>query len=72
MNKEKTIEQRLERYAISQKPLNGVESVANIDDSLDRHMPPTSKKSLFWIALASPLIALTAWLWLIVIACKES
>ena len=72
MNKEKTIEQRLERYAISQKPLNGVESVANIDDSLDRHMPPTSKKSLFWIALASPFIALTAWLWLIILACKES
>ena len=70
MKTEKTIEQRLERYAISQKPLNGVESVANIDDSLDRHMPPS--KNLFWIALASPLIALGAWLWLIVIACKES
>jgi hypothetical protein len=56
--KEKTMEQRLHTYAISQ------------DDSLDRHMPPS--KNLFWIALASPLIALTAWLWLIVIACKES
>ena len=58
MNKEKTIEQRLHTYAISQ------------DDSLDRHMP--KPKNLFWIALASPLIALTAWLWLIILACKES
>ncbi len=58
MNKEKTMDERLKRYALHQ------------DDSLDRHMPPS--KNLFWIALASPFIALTAWLWLIVIACKES
>ena len=58
MKHEKTMEQRLKRYAISQ------------DDSLDRHMPPS--KNLFWIALASPFIALTAWLWLIILACKES
>lgn len=58
MKHEKTIEQRLRNYALHQ------------DDSLDRHMP--KPKNLFWIALASPLIALTAWLWLIVIACKES
>jgi hypothetical protein len=58
MKNEKTIEQRLKTYAITQ------------DDSLDRHMPPS--KNLFWIALASPFIALTAWLWLIILACKES
>ena len=51
MNKGKTMEQRLHTYAITQ------------DDSLDRHMPPS--KNLFWIALASPLIALGAWLLLI-------
>ena len=51
MKNEKTIEQRLHTYALHQ------------DDSLDRHMPPS--KNLFWIALASPLIALTAWLLLI-------
>ena len=46
--KEKTMEQRLKTYAITQ------------DDSLDRHMPPS--KNLFWIALASPLLALASWL----------
>lgn len=56
--KEKTMDERLKTYAITQ------------DDSLDRHMPPS--KNLFWIALASPLIAVTAWLWLIILACKES
>jgi hypothetical protein len=56
MNKEKTIEQRIINYSNH--------------DSLDRHMPPS--KNLFWIALASPLIALGAWLWLIILACKES
>ena len=61
MNKEKTIEQRLHTYAISQKPLNGVESVANIDDSLDRHMPKTSKKSFIAVCLLSPVLCLLAW-----------
>jgi hypothetical protein len=51
MKHEKTIEQRLHTYALHQ------------DDSLERHMP--KPKNLFWIALASPLIALGAWLLLI-------
>jgi hypothetical protein len=46
--KEKTMDERLKRYAISQ------------DDSLDRHMPPS--KNLFWIALCSPILALASWL----------
>ena len=71
MNKEKTMDERLKRYAISQKPLNGVESVANIDDSLDRHMPRTSKKQFVAVCLLSPFIALTAWFWLIVIALQS-
>lgn len=53
---EATIEQRIINYSNH--------------DSLDRHMPPS--KNLFWIALASPFIALTAWLWLIILCCKES
>ena len=48
MKTEKTIEERLKRYAITQ------------DDSLDRHMP--KPKNLFWIALCSPLLALASWL----------
>ena len=51
MKHEKTMDERLKTYAISQ------------DDSLDRHMPPS--KNLFWIALASPILALGAWLLLI-------
>jgi len=58
MKNSKTMDERLKNYALHH------------DDSLDRHMPPS--KNLFWIALASPLIALTAWLWLIILACKES
>lgn len=58
--KEKTIEQRLKTYALHQ------------DDSLDRHMPKTSKKQFVAVCLLSPLIALGAWLWLIILACKES
>jgi len=45
--------ERLKTYALNQQPM----------DDLDRHMPPS--KNLFWIALASPLIALGAWLLLI-------
>ena len=55
---EATMDERLKTYTLAQ------------DDSLERHMPPS--KNLFWIALASPLIALGAWLWLIILACKES
>jgi hypothetical protein len=60
MKHEKTMEQRLKTYALHQ------------DDSLDRHMPKPSKKSFIAICLLSPFIALTAWLWLIILACKES
>jgi len=70
--KEKTIDERLKTYALAQKPFNGVESVANIDDSLDRHMQKTSKKQFAIVCLLSPLVALTAWLWLIILAMKES
>jgi hypothetical protein len=62
MNKEKTMDERLKTYALNQQPMH----------DLDRHMPPTSKKSLFWIALCSPILALGAWLWLIILALKES
>ena len=48
MKNEKTMDERLKRYAISQ------------DDSLDRHMP--KPKNLFWIALGSPILALASWL----------
>lgn len=58
--KQKTTDERLKRYALNQQPM----------DNLDRHMPPS--KNLFWIALASPLVALTAWIWLIWLAMKES
>ena len=46
---EATMEQRLERYAISQ------------DDSLDRHMPRTSKKQFVAVCLMSPVLCLLAW-----------
>ena len=57
MNKEKTIEERIINYSNH--------------DSLDRHMPPTSKKQFVAVCLLSPFIALTAWLWLIVIALQS-
>jgi len=60
MNNEKTMGERLKTYAITQ------------DDSLDRHMPRTSKKTFLLYLLASPLLALGAWLVLLYLACKES
>lgn len=60
MKHEKTIEQRLKTYAISQ------------DDSLDRHMPKTSKKKFAIVCLCAPILCLGAWLWLIIVAMKES
>lgn len=53
MKQEKTIDERLKRYALHQ------------DDSLDRHMPKTSKKTFLIYLLLSPLLALGAWLLLI-------
>jgi len=59
MKQEKTMDERLKTYAITQ------------DDSLDRHMPKTSKKELALAIILSPFICLTAWLWLIVICAIE-
>jgi len=56
MKTEKTIEERLKRYAITQ------------DDSLDRHMPKPSKKSFIAICLLSPVLALFSWVLLIYFA----
>jgi hypothetical protein len=53
MKREKTMDERLKTYAISQ------------DDSLDRHMPPTKPRTYMLYLLASPLLALGAWLVLI-------
>ena len=50
---EKTMDERLKTYAIHQ------------DDSLERHLPKTSKKTLLLYLLASPLLAMGAWLLLI-------
>ena len=65
MKNEKTIDERLKTYALHQKPFNGVESVANIDDSLDRHLQKTSKKTFLLYLLLSPILAMGAWLLLI-------
>jgi hypothetical protein len=56
MKNEKTMEQRLHTYAISQ------------DDSLDRHLPKTSKKTMLILAICSPLLALFSWVLLIYFA----
>ena len=68
MTTEKTIDERLKTYAIAQEPYNGVESVANIDDSLDRHLPKTKPKTLVILAICSPLLALFSWVLLIYFA----
>jgi len=65
MKTEKTMDERLKTYALAQKPFNGVESEANIDDSLDRHLPKTSGKTFLIYLLLSPLLACGAWLLLI-------
>jgi len=65
MKNEKTIDERLKTYALHQKPFNGVESVANIDDSLDRHLPKTKPRTLVILAICSPLFALFSWVLLI-------
>ena len=68
MKNEKTIDERLKTYALAQKPFNGVESVANIDDSLDRHLPKTSKKTMFILAICSPVLVLFSWTLLVYFA----
>jgi len=62
------MDERLKTYAIAQKPFNGVESVANIDDSLDRHLPKTKPKTLIILAVCSPILALFSWVLLIYFA----
>jgi len=54
--KEKTMEERLKTYAISQ------------DDSLERHLPKTKPKTLIILAICSPLLALFSWTLLIYFA----
>jgi len=56
MKTEKTPEQRLHTYAISQ------------DDSLERHLPKTSKKTMLILAICSPVLALFSWVLLIYFA----
>jgi len=56
MKNEKTPEQRLHTYAISQ------------DDSLDRHLPKTSKKTMFILAICSPVLVLFSWTLLVYFA----
>jgi hypothetical protein len=68
MKTEKTMDERLKTYALAQKPFNGVESVANIDDSLDRHLPKTSKKTMLILAICSPVLVLFSWTLLIYFA----
>jgi len=53
MKTEKTMDERLKTYALHQ------------DDSLERHMPKTSKKTFLLYLLGSPILALGAWLVLI-------
>jgi hypothetical protein len=65
MKQEKTMNQRLKTYALAQKPYNGVESGANIDDSLERHIPKTKPSTYLIYLLLSPLLACGAWLLLI-------
>jgi hypothetical protein len=44
----------------------------NENDSLDRHMPRTPKKTFMLYLLLSPLLACGAWLVLLYLACRES
>ena len=60
MRNSKTMDERLKTYAIHQ------------DDSLDRHLPKTSKKTFLIYLLASPILALGAWLVLLYLCVKES
>ena len=53
MKNEKTMDERLKTYAIHQ------------DDSLDRHLPKTKPKTFLIYLLASPILAMGAWLLLI-------
>ena len=56
MNNEKTMDERLKTYAISQ------------DDSLDRYLPKTKPKTLVILAICSPLLALFSWVLLVYFA----
>jgi len=56
MKTEKTMDERLKTYALHQ------------DDSLERHLPKTSKKTMFILAICSPVLALFSWVLLIYFA----
>jgi hypothetical protein len=56
MKTEKTIDERLHTYAISQ------------DDSLERHLPKTSKKTMLILAICSPVLVLFSWTLLVYFA----
>lgn len=56
MKTEKTMDERLKTYAITQ------------DDSLERHLPKTSKKTMLILAICSPVMALFSWVLLIYFA----
>lgn len=43
-----------------------------VDHSTSDFMPKANKTKFFVVCLLSPLIALTAWFWLIWLCCKES
>ena len=68
MKTEKTMDERLKTYALAQKPFNGVGSEANIDDSLERHLPKTSKKTMLILAICSPVLVLFSWTLLVYFA----
>jgi hypothetical protein len=56
MKTEKTMDERLKTYAISQ------------DDSLERHLPKTSGKTMLILALCSPVLVLFSWALLVYFA----
>jgi hypothetical protein len=55
MKTKKTMDERLKTYAMNQQPM----------DDLDRHMQPTKPRTFMLYLLASPVLALGAWLVLI-------
>jgi len=55
MKTEKTTDERLRTYALNQQPM----------DDLDRHLPPTKSRTYMLYLLASPMLALGAWLVLV-------
>jgi hypothetical protein len=54
MKTEKTTDERLRTYALNQQPMD-----------IDRAMPPTKSRTYMLYLLASPILALLAWLVLV-------